>query len=83
MSVSAEDLERIVTTAVQAANKAGNHVSVTRTGGDGGFRRLVDGLLVLAVASIVAIVWKLSNNVSVLATQVTYLSAEVAALRAK
>ncbi len=76
--LSEDEIDRI------AARVGGSpHISVKQSGADGGFRRLIDGLLVVGVASLIAVVWNLSNTVSILTTQVTYISSELAALRAR
>jgi hypothetical protein len=81
MSLSAEDAQRI---ADLVADRTQPRISVRKeTNGDGGgMRRLIEGLSLAAIVALVAMVWKLSNNVSVLTTQVGYLMQEVQALRA-
>jgi hypothetical protein len=74
MDLTEADLDRL-------ADRVSGH-RVTRNG-DGGFRKLIDGLLIIGVAALVAVVWNLSNNVSVLTAQVTYMNQEISALRAK
>ena len=57
---------------------AGNHYGAVG-GGDGGFRRLVDSLLVIGIAGLIAVVWNLSNSVAILTTQVMYQREEIQA----
>lgn len=71
------DIDRI------AHRVSGPHVSVNKGGNDGGFRRLIDGLLVIGVASLIAVVWNLSNTVSVLTTQVAYMGQQLSEMRAR
>ena len=64
-------------------NNGGGGAFINSASNDGGFRRLIDGLLVVGVASLIAVVWNLSNTVSVLTTQVTFITQELTQLRAK
>ena len=60
----------------------GNHYGSVGSG-DTGFRKLIDGLLLVGVTGLVAVVWNMSNNISVLTTQVMYLNQEIQALQAR
>jgi hypothetical protein len=46
---------------------------------DNGFRKLVDSLLVIGIAGLIAVVWNLSNSVAILTTQVMYQREEIQA----
>ncbi len=78
--LSDTDIERI---AERLADKGSGGRIIRTSNGDGGFRKLVDSVLVIAIAALVGVVWNMSSNVAAMTAQIGYLSQEVQALRAR
>jgi hypothetical protein len=76
--ISDTDIDRIA----ERIEAKGSGARVIRHGNDGGFRKLIDGLLIIGIAALIGVVWTLSNNVAVLTTQMTYVKEELQAVRA-
>ena len=89
--LSDEDVDRIellITEVIEEKLKVprivnnSGEMTKERNGHESSFRRLVDGVLIVGIASLVGVVWNQSITVSSLATQVQNLTQEVQLLRA-
>lgn len=79
-SLTDDDIDRI---AARIDAKGSGQRVVRNVNGDGGFRKMVDSVLVLAIAALVGVVWNMNSNVAAMTAQIGYLSQEVQALRAR
>ena len=48
-----------------------------------GFRAILDGLIVLGIASLIGVVWSMSNNLSGMAVQLKYMADQISDLRGR
>ena len=58
----------------------GNHYGSVG-GGDSNFRKVLDSLILLGIPAVIGVIWSMSNNVAVLATQISTQHDEIRELK--